>query len=76
MVRFTCGGTSLDLKSKLRLFFKSDNEKPDNINSETKKDHKTAAYVNQWIFRSIYNETRIIEFFYNLGSLVGDEFMK
>ena len=75
MVGFTCGGNSFDLKSELRQFFKGDDEKPDNFNSE-KEIHKPATYVNQWRFRSIYNETRTIEFFYNSGSLPGDELMK
>ena len=75
MVGFTCSGNSLDLKSELRQFFKGDDEKPDNFNSE-KEIHKPATYVNQWRFRSIYNETRTIEFFYNSGSLPGDELMK
>ena len=75
MVGFTCGGNSFDLKSELRHFFKGDDEKPDNINSE-KEVHKAATYINQWRFRSIYNETRTIEFFYNSGSLPGDELMK
>ena len=68
MVGFTCSGNSLALKSELRQFFKGDDEKPDNFNSE-KEIHKPAAYVNQWRFWSIYNETRTIEFFYNSGSV-------
>ena len=59
----------------MRQFFKGDDEKPGHINSE-KEVRKVATYVNQWRFRSIFNETRRIEFFYNSGSLSGDELMK
>ena len=75
MVGFTCGCNSLDLKSELIQFLKGDGDKPDNTNSD-KEVHKAVTYVNQWRFRSIYNETRTIEFFYNSGSLPGDELMK
>ena len=50
MVGFTCGGNSLDLKSELKQYFESDNEKSNNINSE-KEVHKAATYINQWRFR-------------------------
>ena len=46
MVGFTCGGNSFALKSGLRQFFKSFDEKSDNINSD-KEVHKVATYVNQ-----------------------------
>ena len=75
MVGFTCGCNSLDLKSELIQFLKGDGDKPDNTNSD-KEVHKAVTYVNQWRFRSIYNETRTIEFFYNSGSLPGDGLMK
>ena len=39
----------------MRQFFKGDDEKSGNINSE-KEVHKAATYINQWRFRSIYNE--------------------
>ena len=52
MIGFTCGDNSLDLKIELRQFFKGDDEKPDDINSE-KEVYKEATYVNQWRFRSI-----------------------
>ena len=64
IIVFTCSGNLLDLKIELKLLFKGDDEKPDNINLE-KGFHKAATYTNQWRFRSINNETRTIEIFFN-----------
>ena len=45
------------------------------ISIQKKEVHKAATCINQWRFRSTCNETRTIEFFYNSGSLPGDELM-
>lgn len=37
---------------------------------------KPATYVNQWKFRSVYGRTFLLNFFFNGGSLSGDELLR
>ena len=37
---------------------------------------KPATYVNQWNFRSVYGRTFLLNFFFNGGSLSGDELLR
>ena len=49
----------------------------DNINANNDNDNCniTASYVNQWRFRSSHNVTASLEFFFNNGSLTGNDLM-
>ena len=44
--------------------------------SPNEKTFGQAQYVNQWRFRTIYNKTFNCEYFYNAGSLNGEEILR
>lgn len=43
--------------------------------SEVKEDQTIAKKVNQWLYRTVCNRTFLCEFFYNNGSLDGNELL-
>jgi hypothetical protein len=74
----TESGNMVNLKDEVGSLFNSTNN-DDTKNTDANKnnnkcdDTKLAVYVNQWRWRSVYNETRNLEFFYNSGSLSANE---
>ena len=59
MVGFTCGGNSFDLKSELRQFFKGDDEKTDNINSEKKLIKELHMSISGYFAQYIMKQERL-----------------
>ena len=49
-----------------------DSSKTPEKDTNEKDDCKLAVYVNQWRWRSVMNQTRNLEFFYNSSSLSAD----
>jgi len=49
---------------------------PEGGETAAAEESETATYVNQWKLRSVYGRTFLLSFFFNGGSLAGDELMR
>ena len=74
MVGFASSGLNtdgLDLANELKKMLKD----VESSGGAPKWEEEPALYVNQWRFRDCYNNTHNAEFFFNNGSLTGDELL-
>ena len=79
MAGFEGGVDDIDLDVELREFLVRDKKgkKAERKKEKEKADNVVvqASHVNQWRFRSALNETYNLEYFYNHGTLTGNELL-
>ena len=78
IIAFSNSYDAFRLKGEIAALIKDGKGLADIINQNLDQDNTLhhANYVNQWKFRSVYGETRNLEFFFNDGTLDGNEMLR